>query len=202
MAKPNAKPVISHLVTGLQLTFLHLVPSTAVFQQTRLPFLADHWFSFSVPSTPTTTQISKIFPPSWHSFPQIFLPLPQHFFTPQNVFPSQLHPGWNSPLDQIILTWYVTSHHRESWSNWCSNTTPLHTVSFFPFTLQVFVHTYLAKKVSATLCKSTLYIYVGVSYAGKKLQKVRDRAKTKKYHWLFATPADDTPDSFHVTFFL
>ena len=81
--------------------------------------------------------------------PKFFLPVPQNFFTPQNIFPSQLHPGWNSPLDQIILTWYVTSHHRESWSNWCSNTTPLHTVSFFPFTLQVFVHTYLAKKVSA-----------------------------------------------------
>ena len=31
------------------------------------------------------------------------------------------------------------------------------------------IRTYLVgKKVSATLCKSTLYIHVGVSYAGKK----------------------------------
>ena len=44
-------------------TFSHLVPSTAVFQQTRLPFLADHWFSFSVPSTPTKTPMVKKIPP-------------------------------------------------------------------------------------------------------------------------------------------
>ena len=98
MAKPNAKPVISHLVVGFQLTFSHLVPSTAVFQKTRLPFL-HHGVSANKIALSCRSLIFifcaiysdhdadfKNFPSFLTLFPPNFFTRPPKFFYPPKYF--------------------------------------------------------------------------------------------------------------------
>ena len=152
MAKPNDKPIILHLVVGFQLTFLHLVPSTAVFQKVRLPFLADHWFSFSVPSTPTKTPMVKKIPP---------VP-PQFWFSPSGT-DYEFHLFIKKKFRAQTNGSCHPNRARELQRPWC----------FLPQKLATYfgVHTYLLSKKSQ--CHPIFPEYLLEIQGGKMTNKER-----------------------------